>query len=69
MFERLQCEEVRSPKQQALNGRSGREADITLHLHEHPLSDRERQFASPGYRKESPAIRVWSSALNLRLFR
>jgi hypothetical protein len=25
MFERLQCEEVRPPKQRALNGRSGRQ--------------------------------------------
>jgi len=30
MFERLQCKEVRPPKQQALNGRSGRTRDGRL---------------------------------------
>jgi hypothetical protein len=28
MFQRLQYEEVRSPKQQVLNGRSGRSAEV-----------------------------------------
>jgi hypothetical protein len=28
MFKRLQCEEVRPPEQQALNGRSGRESVV-----------------------------------------